>query len=268
MKEKKKKIIINEKTQQANRIDWVIGFAEGDGCFYVSKSNPRVLRQEFIITQKDPKVLYKVKQFLGFGRVESHGAYFRYIVGDIQGTKKIIDIFNGNLCLYKTHARFTRYVETFNLRISLKKYQSLAYQPIHVKEKKQVHFDSAWFSGLIDAEGCFSTVITAKTKQLRFAIDQKDEKELMERIKIALGGGSFHVRKTTNFRFQYFHVRPDEQDPLVQYLEKYPLQSEKYIDYVRWKTLRYHFLNGEHLESQSLERLQGIKESLSRGKQK
>lgn len=259
--------MINEKTKQASTIDWVIGFAEGDGSFGVYKSNPGV-RQEFVITQKDPKVLYKVKQFLGFGRVESHGAYYRYIVGDIEGTKKIIDIFNGNLCLNKTHARFTRYVEAFNFRSSLKKYQSLDYQPIHVKEKKQVHFDSAWFSGLIDAEGCFSTVITAKKKTLRFIIDQKDEKELMERIKIALEGGTFYARKTTNFRFQYSHVRPDEQDPLVQYLEKYPLQSEKSIDYARWKTLRYHFLNGEHRESQSLERLQRLLESLSREKGK
>jgi len=256
---------MDKKTKKTSKIDWVIGFAEGDGSFGVYKTKPGV-RQEFVITQKDPKVLYKVKQFLGFGRVESHGAYHRYIVGDIKGTHKIIDIFNGNLCLNKTHARFTRYVEAFNHRISLKKYQSLGYKSIHVQEKKQVHFDSAWFSGFIDAEGCFSTVITAQTKQLRFIIDQKDEKELMERIQIVLRGGTFYVRKTTNFRFHYCNVRPDKEDPLVQYLEKYPLQSEKSIDYARWKKLRYRFLDGKHRDGRSLERLQRLLKSLSREK--
>lgn len=256
---------MNKKNKKNSQIDWVIGFAEGDDSFSVYEANPRV-RQEFVITQKDPKVLYKIKRFLGFGRVEPNGAYYRYIVRDIKGTHKIIDIFNGNLCLNKTHARFTRYVEAFNHRISFTKYESLGFKSIQVQEKKQVHFNCAWFSGFIDAEGSFSTVITTQTKQLRFIIDQKDEKELMERIQIFLKGGTYNIRKTTNYRFLYCHVRPDKEEQLVQYLEKYPLQSEKSIDYTRWKKLRYRFLDGKHRDGRALERLQRLLKSLSKGK--
>jgi hypothetical protein len=47
-------------------IDWFIGFVEGDGCFTYDQNANNLT---FIIRQKEPKVLFKVKKFLGFGSV-------------------------------------------------------------------------------------------------------------------------------------------------------------------------------------------------------
>ena len=43
-------------------LEWFIGFTEGDGSFDQSKL-------AFIINQKDPKLLFKIKKKLGFGSV-------------------------------------------------------------------------------------------------------------------------------------------------------------------------------------------------------
>jgi hypothetical protein len=256
--------ILNKKNDLLN---WVIGFAEGDGSFGVSSSPETGTQHVFVITQKDPKVLYKVKKYMGFGRVERHGDYFRYIVGDIIGTSKIIELFNGRLCLEKTHKRFTVYVDYFNKRICLKKYERLKLLPITVKERRSlIDFETYWFSGFIDAEGCFSTVITEKTRRLRFIVDQKDEMDVLQQIRVFIGMGSIYTRKTTNYRYQYSQVISDIEDKLVQYLKNFPLQSQKSVDYIRWKKLRYRFLDGECRKGRSLKRLQRLNESLKKRK--
>jgi len=40
-------------------INWFVGFTEGDGSFVVDNNTNRI---SFIITQKDPKVLYYIKK--------------------------------------------------------------------------------------------------------------------------------------------------------------------------------------------------------------
>ncbi len=51
-----------------NFLEWFIGFAEGDGCFEsrLADGRPRI---SFAIAQKDPQLIYKVKEGLGFGSV-------------------------------------------------------------------------------------------------------------------------------------------------------------------------------------------------------
>jgi hypothetical protein len=252
---------MDKKNQKNINLDWVIGFAEGSFGFGVYEANHR---QEFVITQKDPKVLYKVKKYLGFGKVEPHGKYYRYIIRDIRGTHKIIEIMNGNLCLEKVHKRFSLYVQAFNKRIELKRYKSLDYTSMQVLEKKPIIFNTGWFSGIIDAEGCFCTVLTDKTQSLRFIIDQKDEFMFLKEIQFFMKGGSIYEIKTSNYRYQYELIRSDNEEKLVRYLNQFPLQSQKSIDYIRWKKLRYRFLDGEHRDGRSLKRLQRLVSSLQK----
>nr|ANB66320.1 putative LAGLIDADG homing endonuclease [Uvulifera verrucariae] len=48
-------------------LEWFVGFSEGDGTFSY-REEPQ-LRFLFEIGQKDPKILYKIRNILGFGRV-------------------------------------------------------------------------------------------------------------------------------------------------------------------------------------------------------
>ena len=50
-----------------NLLIWFIGFSEGDGSWQSDLKNKRNF---FIINQKDPKILYKVKKILGFGKIK------------------------------------------------------------------------------------------------------------------------------------------------------------------------------------------------------
>ena len=63
----------------------------------------------FIITQKDPKVLYYVKKNLGYGKVYLCGdKYYRYVVSNREGIARLIKTFSGRLRLNKTNERYAR----------------------------------------------------------------------------------------------------------------------------------------------------------------
>lgn len=70
----------------------------------------------FVITQKDPQVLFKIKKTLGFGKVYLHGDnYHRFVVSCKQNLLYLINIFSGRLTLKKTNERFLTWIESFNL---------------------------------------------------------------------------------------------------------------------------------------------------------
>jgi hypothetical protein len=73
---------------------WFIGFAEGDGCIFEHKG-----RSQFILTQKDPKVLIEIEKVLGFGKVKTCGNYSRFKVLDNKNCLLLYLLFNGNLVL-------------------------------------------------------------------------------------------------------------------------------------------------------------------------
>ena len=76
--------IIRESSRDINFdsafINWFIGFTEGDGSFVRWLETNKI---SFVITQKDPKVLYYIKNNLGFGKIyKCKDSYYRYIVSD------------------------------------------------------------------------------------------------------------------------------------------------------------------------------------------
>jgi hypothetical protein len=53
----------------------------------------------FVLTQKDPKILYDIKKVLGFGMVKDFKTYSPFIVSDNSNCFLLYILFNGNLVL-------------------------------------------------------------------------------------------------------------------------------------------------------------------------
>lgn len=74
--------------------DWISGFVDGEGCFYISfvynkSSNRFVVRFQLLITQKEKKILEDIQKYLSCGRVFKHGTGF---VLNIRKQNEIKDI--------------------------------------------------------------------------------------------------------------------------------------------------------------------------------
>ncbi len=232
----------NSATQPAHKkpydphwIEWFVGFTEGDGSFARDSGTNRV---SFVITQKDPQVLYKIKKTLGFGKVQLHGdGYHRYVVSCKQNLLYLINIFSGQLILKKTNERFLSWVECFNL------YYKEA-SPIVVEEKPgnlTINADSAWFAGFIDAEGCFSAVQRSKRRsfRMRFSIKQKGEFAVLQQLLCLMEKKQPKWgRLTLRGDLAIYELDSQKQlKHLIAYLNTHKLQSIKHVAFCKWLKL-------------------------------
>ena len=220
-----------------NFLCWFVGFTEGDGSFTSSFSkNTKNYRNFFLIVQKDPKVLYYIKNNLGFGLVSQRkDGYFTYYVGDQQNIERLIRIFNGNLVLQKVHSRFSK---LFRSRRS-KHFEKVKLIPFNTKFRESF-FEDAWLTGFIDAEGCFSiTWKKDKSKeygsfQARVTITQKNAFAFIVNLRKFFGLDF----KKTNTKTQQFSIQKKTTLlEIVKYLKAFPLKSNKIISFKRWNRL-------------------------------
>ena len=75
-------------------LGWFVGLAEGDGYLGINDNIP-----VFVLTQKESKILYEIKDILKFGYVKEFDDFSRFIVRDQSSIFLLFHIFNGNLHL-------------------------------------------------------------------------------------------------------------------------------------------------------------------------
>lgn len=282
--------------QHKNSIDpdflqWFIGFSEGDGSFVFSCSTGQLYyRHSFIINQKDPLVLYKIRTHLGFGTVKLYQdykqgtSYYRYIVSNIDGIFRLIQIFNGQLILNKTQKRYAAWCDTFFKRPQVQqKGFSLDFQEF----KRPCLLDNAWLSGFIDAEGCFSVVWKRSSSsqpnsllRLRFIVDREGEPSFLESLVFLFEGG--HVQNHNECvdmqrfvldltlsvnpsvrRIQVTKTSSSVYKRLFSYLKKFPLKSAKHISFIRFHKIWIRLHDGIIRKNRSLKRLARLVSSIN-----
>ena len=223
-------------------LEWFIGFSEGDGSFITTTNN----RALFMINQKDVRVLYKIRQGLGFGTVSKYHTHFRYIVADRDGVERLLAIFNGNLLLKKSNARFVQWLNRRNQWFPPGQHRAY-------KGPCSVHpCLSSWCSGFIDAEGCFYAQRISDSRyslgyrvRIRFTLDQRGERETLERIRDAFSGGSVYRRSPgaeqppgEMWRMESWSLH--SHSLVERYLRAHPLRSVKQIAAARFFRLMGH----------------------------
>lgn len=221
-----------------NDLCWFVGFSEGIGSWYVDSKSRRTY---FIINQKDAKVLYKVRSILGFGKIYDYKTFFRFSVTDPKGTFNIIQIFNGNLVLNKSLEAFSLYLTIFNntgkTRLSIEKQQII----ILNNDKILPTTKDAWLSGFIEAEGCFSFDRRRgeNLSSLRFHLTQYNELDLFNHLAAIFSVNvlEFSNDKNIDKKFLCFYLQGFKVVVLLNYLNLFPLYSEKSIMLVKFKKI-------------------------------
>lgn len=223
-----------------NFVNWFVGFTEGDGCFLINKKNNRV---SFVITQKDIKVLYYIKKNLGFGKVYlCKDGYYRFIVSKFINLQYLIQLFSGKLILSNSNIKFLNWIKAY---IQFYKLQvNLIIKEIDLK----INLDNSWLSGFIDAEGYFDAFKRSKrlSYRMRFSIKQVNEEFFFLSLpyiwdKIPMKVGSTFIKKKL---VVYTIDSLSKLKYLINYLDKYPLRSNKNIAFCKWLRLYRILLDG------------------------
>ena len=116
-----------DKVYRKNFEDWFIGFSEGCGKWQHFKDKGPYGQFQFIIRNRDPKLLLYIKAVSGFGIVQgpyftdeepryflasenprdlkSRGRYYAYKVKKTNNLRRLFGLFNGRIALHQTKKR-------------------------------------------------------------------------------------------------------------------------------------------------------------------
>lgn len=228
-------------------LEWFIGFFEADGSFLKWSDQKQKNRFFIEITQKDVQLMYKIRTQLGFGKVtrivkQNNQIYWRYSVYDFKNLTRLIWLFNGNLITVKKQKQFQIWVALFN-----KTYNS---DILFSRKKPEICLKNAWLSGFFEGDLGFwvqskDIVLFNKDNsqsykiEMKFYITQKNEKELLNKIKHLFQIPS-NIYQITNESVTETYNRLEtsllkSHLLLIQYLTKYPFLGKRQILFNRWK---------------------------------
>lgn len=227
----------SQKTQVSQAfLEWLLGFLEGDGSFIRRFDPTGRPRLSFEISQKQVGTLMKIRQQLGFGRVRVCQGYGKYLVEDRRGLQRIMALCNGNLVLPKRRQQFADWTAA-----------GQALQPagwVLRPSTSRVSLETGWLAGFLDAEGCFSALLTKPSHRSRQPLrltqrvqlvqqDLAGEREVLVTIGQLLGSPAAVrlVKSTGCYRLEMSSL--ETQARLMAYLDRFPL-VEKVLVYRRW----------------------------------
>jgi hypothetical protein len=237
--------------------DWFVGFVEGDGGFYVDINSKRFYLK---IRQKNPQILYKIRDYFKFGSVRKDSdGYCTFSVQDRKSINRLLTVFNGKLLLNKTNKQFlNNWVLNYNCWF---KDSPLIYEGKRVGTNI---LNSGWLCGFTDADGSLgfklvsdSTRRNSYGKRLRvyWYIDQVDEIETLTLIKDILGFGRLEKKIPTPNQYPsscIFLARRLITDScknciiLRDYFDKFNPQTNKLrIRWIRWKRILGYLETGD-----------------------
>lgn len=235
-------------------LEWFVGFVEGDGCFTVTSRNDL----SFVITQstEDIQVLYKICNTLGFGSVITQGPRTsRFVLQNLGDLFKILLILNGNLMLPSRQKKFRKFLDAFNQKVfKRKKYGTVSY----IQAQYFPSLNDAWFSGFVDAEGCFSVSFLRGSSiyRIRCVVRQKGRENLplLSSFILMFHTGSIEAH-SKDHNYSFVISGKENCSQIFPYFENFPLKTKKAESYQLWKQIHQHLLDQDHLNKNLLPEL-------------
>lgn len=249
---------------------YLAGLIEGDGTIIVPKSErspkgklyyPSI---QIVFDLRDLPLAIMIQSKLNHGSVSRKKGSNAYVfsINSFEGLILVTNIINGFMRTPKIYALY-RLIDWLNLRFNLnieKKYM----------DKSNINSNN-WLAGFIDADGHFSVRTTLNSKypriECKFELSQRqndhNNENNLEYLSLIADFLSTTVKE----------IRMDKPKPeyrvrttslngnliLIEYLDKYPLFSSKYLNYNDWKKVLAYFENKKHTEPKSIKSIVEIK---------
>jgi len=265
--------------------DWLRGFVDGEGTWYISKKgNAFVFSFQIHLHIYDKPLLDFICKTLGVGKVYIDNKSCIYMVSKLEEIKIIIDIFSKNPLNTTKYLNFLDFKEAFELYTTSKITKDFSDKIINLKNgmnSKRIDFKmpdnykplitSNWLLGFIEGEGSFSVKRTSQRFELSFWLSQSvtDEK-LMDAIKDFLNNlangqdvTKKSISETKNIKHKSF-VKLTISDKefinniFIEFLASLNWYSKKELDFKDWVSIIKLKEKGHHYQEEGLKVLNTI----------
>lgn len=257
--------------------EYLAGLFEGDGHIWIQnpsekkKHNPRFCITFSMKNEPLAKKLLKILES-GFIRYKLQDNACVLVISPVIGLKKVVHLLNGELRTSKIH-QFHRLIDWLNKNHNA--------NIIKLPLKMNSIAEDAWLSGFIDSDGSFFVQYTklemgAKKRKIscRLRIEQRmlDPVTNISYSKVLRDIANFlHctllTRKQKSTGNEYYNLTASSRISLniiINYLDKYPLYSSKYLDYKDWKEIVLLIFENKHYTEEGLNKTYSVKKSMNR----
>ena len=239
---------------------YLAGLIEGDGSITVPSSNKRAFNGakslhpiiKIVFTTHDLPLAQRLKEIIGHGNIyKGDGNYFLYQIQKIEGLILVTSFLNGKMRTPKIEA-LHRLIQWLNL------YYKTTFQLLPLDTTTLLSEQNGWFAGLTDADGYFQVSLTKNVNNLISNFKLYYRLELTKTYNSApeRGRNYFSImsqiakelkielrerERTTNFgkASTYFITTSnlEANKKILNYFNKSPLYSSKFLDFKDWETL-------------------------------
>jgi len=228
---------------------YLAGLIDGDGHF---NNIPQLV---IVFSAPDAFLAYYLKTSLGFGQVKKikNKKAYLLIVSNKEGILRIINLINGKL---RTESKFNQVINNI---LKNKKYSDYN---INFTINLSDNYNNHWLAGFSDADASFQVKIINRLDKknpeirLNYQIDQKNN-DILIKIKNFIGG-NIGYRKSQD-TYYYGSTSFGSAKNVINYFDKFNLQSKKHISYLRWRKVYRLIQNKEHLTEKGINKIIKIK---------
>lgn len=238
---------------------YLAGLIEGDG--YIGK---RSIEISFHIA--DISLAYYIKKRIGYGNVTKYthtNNAIRYSVWNKEGIKVILNFVNGKFFTKYKIDQIKKFKHTDKLELLPSIYERY---PDDICKQKNWILSNSWLCGFTDADGSFTIHLSKSAThklgynlKLEYKIVQKYE-EIILALKKTFGGFSYYDSKGFVYRYRFASLK--EQHIIIDYFDKFQLNSSKYIRYLKWRKCYRLYLERQHLTLLGIQKILNIMNSL------
>ena len=255
---------------------YLAGLFEGDGHIWIQKqigSKPHNPRFCITFDLKNEALAKKIIDIIGSGfiRYKTKDNACVLVVSPVVGLKKIVNLINGELRTPKIH-------QLHSLIDWLNKNHSTQLEKLPLN--KGSLDNNSWFSGFVDADGSFSVQYTntdsgAKKRKIscRLRIEQRmldpitsaSYFDILNLICLFLNCNLLtRTRKSTNNT--YYTLAASSKVSLsiiINYFNKFPLYTSKYLDYKDWEQVAHLIINNKHLTVEGINTVEFVRSRMN-----
>lgn len=255
---------------------YLAGLFEGDGHIWIQKPSDKKQNSRFCITfgMKNEPLAKRLLDLIGSGflRYKLQDNACVLVVSSVLGLKKIVHILNGELRTPKIH-------QLHSLIDWLNKNHTANITKLPLKNSPLS--EDGWLSGFIDSDGSFSvqhTKLENGAKKRKISCRLRIEQRILDPITnnsyspVLTDISNFlncsllirNQKATGNSYYTLAATSRISLGIIINYLEKYPLYSSKYLDYKDWQRIVLLMFENKHYTEEGINKTEDVRNNLNR----